>query len=98
MCKKLTHQMIESITAEFYSQFCGIGLSTLKYGTHFVCSPERDEEVRGFGCKYTLYVLVKDHGRRTFFILNYLLCICRIFYSFYAYSLFAIVQQTNPIP
>lgn len=52
--------MIKSITEDYYSQFCGITLSDLKRGTYFVCSAERDVKLRGFGCKYAIYVLVKD--------------------------------------
>lgn len=56
----LTPQMIKKVTEDFYSQFCGISLAEIKNGAHFICSPERDKELRGFGCKYTLYVLEKE--------------------------------------
>lgn len=60
MGKKLTVGEIQDITKEFYSQFSGTSLLNLKPGIHFVCTPERDVELKGFGCKYTVYVLVND--------------------------------------
>ena len=35
-------------------------ISALESGVHFVCSPERDEEVKGFGLRYGAYILVRD--------------------------------------
>lgn len=52
--------MIENITQDYYSHFCGIQLSELKHGTYFICSAERDAKLKGFGCKYTIYMFVKD--------------------------------------
>lgn len=60
MCKKLTLKDIENITNQFYSCFCDVNISELKQGIHFVCSEERDATLKGFGCKYTLFILVKD--------------------------------------
>lgn len=60
MCKKLTLKDIENITNQFYSHFCNVNISELKQGIHFVCSAERDVTLNGFGCKYTLFILVKD--------------------------------------
>lgn len=60
MCKELTSQMIEKVTQDFYSQFCGVELSKLSGGTHFICSSERDRTLKGLGCKYVLYIFVKD--------------------------------------
>ena len=60
MCNKLTLKEIENTTNEFYSYFCGVDISKVKQGIHFVCSPERDMELKGFGCKYMLYIFVKD--------------------------------------
>lgn len=51
---------IQDTTVAFYSHFVCTDLSGLAGGVHFVCSPERDEEVRGFGCKYGAYILVRD--------------------------------------
>lgn len=52
--------MIENITEDFYSHFCGIKLSKLKSGIFFVPSAERDKTLNGQGCKYTVYILEKD--------------------------------------
>ncbi|MBQ8495900.1 MAG: GNAT family N-acetyltransferase [Clostridia bacterium] len=57
---KLTLKQIDTITNEFYSCFCGVNLSEAKRGVSFVCSASRNDEVRGFGCKYSIYVLVKE--------------------------------------
>ncbi|MCI9077453.1 MAG: GNAT family N-acetyltransferase [Lachnospiraceae bacterium] len=54
-------QMAENITKDYYSQFCGINLTKLKYGVHFICSPERDKRLKGFGCKYTIYTFANDN-------------------------------------
>lgn len=60
MRKKLTLKDIENITNQFYSCFCNVDISELKQGIHFVCSEEREAILKGFGCKYTLFILVKD--------------------------------------
>lgn len=57
---KLTEKQIDVITNGFYSCFCGINLSEVTSGITFVCSDSRNDEVRGFGCKYSIYVLVQD--------------------------------------
>ena len=57
---RLTEREIDTITNEFYSCFCGINLSEAVSDISFVCSESRNEEVRGFGCKYSIYVLVKE--------------------------------------
>lgn len=49
------------ITNDFYSHFCGVNLSEVSPGIHFVCTEERNKQVKGFGCKYTIYVLVKEN-------------------------------------
>ena len=54
----MTAQMIERITKDYYSHFCGIDFSSSKCGTYFICSAERDEKLRGFGCKYAIHILV----------------------------------------
>lgn len=56
----MTTQMIESITKEYYSQFCGMNLTEAGQGTYFICSAERDAELKGFGCKYTIHIFVND--------------------------------------
>ena len=47
-------------TNRFYSHFCGADIAALQPGMHFICSAERDAVLRGLGCKYMLFVLVKD--------------------------------------
>lgn len=54
---------IQEITNAFYSKFCGMDVSMLSKGIHFICMPERGEIVKGFGCRYTIYMLVS--GERT---------------------------------
>lgn len=56
---KLAQMEVDVITDQFYSHFCGINLSEASDGIHFVCSELRNEEVRGLGCRYSIYVLVK---------------------------------------
>ena len=58
--KRLTIEQINQITNEFYSCFCGINLLELKSDIHFVCTSFRNEIVKGFNCKYTVYVLIKE--------------------------------------
>lgn len=57
---RLTEREIDTITNEFYSCFCGMNLSEAVSGISFVCTDSRNEEVRGFGCKYSIYILVKE--------------------------------------
>lgn len=59
MGERMTPQMAESITLDYYSRFCGIRLSRRTSGTYFTCSAARDEKLRGYGCKYAIYILVK---------------------------------------
>lgn len=56
----MTAYDIKGITEEYYSCFCGTRLSELGRGTHFICSAGRDEYLKAFGCKYTIWLLVKD--------------------------------------
>ena len=48
------------ITNRFYSCFCGTDISEAESGVTFVCSESRNEELRGLGRRYTIYMLVKD--------------------------------------
>ena len=41
-------------TNEFYSCFCGINISEAVNGISFVCSDSRNDEVKGFGYKYSI--------------------------------------------
>ena len=58
--KKKQLKAIRDTTEEFYSHFVCADITKLDPGVHFVCSAERDEEVRGFGCRYGIYILVKN--------------------------------------
>lgn len=60
MSNKLHITNIQSITKQYYSGFCGTDISVLNPGTYFVCSSERDAELKGFGKKYTLFALVNN--------------------------------------
>ena len=57
--KKKLLQAIRETTEAFYSRFVCTDIGKLEEGVHFICSPERDEEVRGFGCRYSVYILLK---------------------------------------
>lgn len=61
MNNKLALRMIEDITEDYYSHFCGLKLSELRSGIFFVPSEERDSTLAGQGCKYTMYILAKDN-------------------------------------
>lgn len=56
----MTYQQVEKVTEEYYSHFCGVELSRLKQGTHFVCSAARDSRLEALGCKYAIYLLERD--------------------------------------
>ncbi len=58
--RKLTSDLIKKITNQYYSNFCGLNILEAEPGIHFVCATERDLKLKGFGCKYTLFVLVKE--------------------------------------
>ena len=58
--KRLSEKEISTISNEFYSNFSRINLADITSGIHFVCSEARDEELRGLGCKYSIYVLIKN--------------------------------------
>lgn len=60
MDKQLKIKTIQETTLQFYSHFCGINIAELESGTYFICSAERDKLLKGFGCKYTLFIFVKD--------------------------------------
>lgn len=60
MGSALTEKEIKIITNSFYSNFLGVNPLEVTKGIHFVCSEARDHEVKGFGCKYTVYILVKE--------------------------------------
>ena len=57
---ELSKKEIHAITNRFYSCFCGTDISEAESGVTFVCSESRNEELRGLGHRYTIYMLVKD--------------------------------------
>ena len=56
---RLTNDQIKIITHAFYSEFCGMDVTKPGKGVHLVCSEARAAELRGYGCKYGIYALVK---------------------------------------
>lgn len=59
MGKVLSFKAVEEKTEQFYSHFCGVDLSEVTSGLHFVCTEKRDMALKGMGCKYPLFILVK---------------------------------------
>ncbi len=57
---RLTEKEISSITNAYYSCFCGINISETASGISFVCSNSRNDVLKGFGCKFSIYILVKE--------------------------------------
>lgn len=55
----LDRKAVEDITNRYYSHFCGANISDFGPGVHFVCTQARDADLKGCGCKYTLYILEK---------------------------------------
>ncbi len=47
---------IQKITMQYYSHFCCTDILKLEHGVHFICSKMRDSTLKGFGCKYLLYI------------------------------------------
>ena len=59
MSKRLDIRTVQDKTAQYYSHFCGVNLAVAQPGIHFVCLDARDEIVKGFGCKFSLYIFVR---------------------------------------
>ncbi len=57
----LSRSGVDKITTQYYSHFCCTDLSKSEQGVYFICSAERDRILKGYGCKYALYVLLKDN-------------------------------------
>ena len=57
---KMDSREIKKRTYDYYSCFCGVGVSNFKYGIQFVCTDERSRILKGFGCKYSIYILCKE--------------------------------------
>lgn len=68
---RLTQKEIDTITNDFYSCFCGINVSEADKGISFVCSDSRNEEVKGFGCKYSIFILVREDVTIVFYAPQY---------------------------
>ncbi|NLB72310.1 MAG: GNAT family N-acetyltransferase [Chloroflexi bacterium] len=60
MTRKMSSEEMFETTEAYYSHFCGMNISTTKPGIHFVPTSQRDLELKGYGCKITIFVLVKD--------------------------------------
>ena len=50
-----------SIECQEFNEMCirDRDIASLEPGMHFVCTPERDAVLRGYGCRFTLFLLVK---------------------------------------
>ena len=59
-CKEGIDMQIRETTIEYYSRFVDTDIDKLTSGIYFVESTKRDEEIRGFGCNYSIYALEKD--------------------------------------
>lgn len=57
---KIDAREIKKRTYDYYSCFCGVGVSNFKHGIQFVCTDERSRILKGFGCKYSIYILCKE--------------------------------------
>lgn len=57
---KIDTREIKKITYDYYSCFCGVGVSNFEHGIQFVCTDERSRILKGFGCKYSIYILCKE--------------------------------------
>lgn len=51
---------IVKTTCDFYSCFCGADISKAKHDVQFVCTEDRDHVLKGYGCKYTIFMLIRD--------------------------------------
>jgi len=60
MGRTLSAKEIEAITNSYYSNFTGVNPLEVTKGIHFVPSEARNQQVKGFGCKYAVYILVKE--------------------------------------
>lgn len=56
----LSKSEIHKRTIQYYSRFCCTDLLKLENGVYFICSTERNRILKGYGCKYSLYILLKD--------------------------------------
>ena len=59
-CMKIDAIEIKKRTYDYYSCFCGVGVSNFEHGIQFVCTDERSRILKGFGWKYSIYILCKE--------------------------------------
>lgn len=52
---------IQNITEKYYSNFCGVDLSKIKQGVYYIKDEKRDNVLKGLGCKYSIYILIKNN-------------------------------------
>lgn len=57
----MTEAQIRVTTNTYYAHFCGIDPSRLT-GVQLVCTEDRNEQLRGFGCRYTIFALVRNNS------------------------------------
>ena len=57
---KIDAREIKKITNDYYSCFCVADVSNFEHGIQFICTDERSNILKGFGCKYSIYVLCKE--------------------------------------
>ena len=79
----MTRADILNVTTQYYSRLCCADLSKLEHGVYFVCSAERDKLLKGYGCKYALYILRKAD-------------LCVVAYSPALRDFVATLQQNDP--
>ena len=57
---KMDAREIKKITYDYYSCVCGADVSSFEHGIQLICTDERSHILKGFGCKYSIYVLCKE--------------------------------------
>ena len=57
---KMDTREIKKITYDYYSCVCGADVSSFEHGIQLICTDERSHILKGFGCKYSIYVLCKE--------------------------------------
>ena len=56
----LSEQQIANVTNAYYACFCGMNPDRVTGGVHLICSESRNERLRGFGCRYTVFALMRQ--------------------------------------
>ena len=57
---KMDAREIKKITNDYYSCVCGTDVSNFEHDIQFICTDERSNILKGFGCKYSIYILCKE--------------------------------------